>query len=354
MFLFGVYGRTIINANPPRNLSKMRNRMSKHKKADSYDPALKLLFSHPIMIESLISGFVPQAWTKKLNFSSLQKVNVHHTTDDLRSRDDDIIWKIEFQGQPLYIVCLLEFQSTIDKFMAVRVLTYVGLIYQDLIKQKQVTLLESHKLPPIFSLVFYTGAPAWNAATTLKDCLSAAIPESLRKYQPNIEYMVLDVGQIDLEAYTLDNQNVVSSLIKLEKVGNLANTKVVIDKLITQLKGKQFDSLRRAFVVYINRVWKPRKRFASKEFIDLTEVSIMLSERIDQWEQEKIQQGLQQGLQQGEYKERLSCSIKLLEHKFTAVPASFKAKIEKMPSEALKDFIDRILNATSLEELIES
>jgi len=84
----------------------------------------------------------------------------------------------------------------------------------------------------------------------------------------------------------------------------------------------------------------------------------MLSERIDEWEQEKIQQGLQQGLQQGsqqaEYKERLSFSIKLLEHKFTAVPASFREKIERMPSEALNNLIDRILKAASLEELVES
>ena len=33
---------------------------------------------------------------------------------------------------------LIEFQSTVDAWMAVRVMTYVGLLYQDLIRQKQV------------------------------------------------------------------------------------------------------------------------------------------------------------------------------------------------------------------------
>ena len=231
--------------------------------------------------------------------------------------------------------------------MAVRVLTYVGLIYQDLIKHKH-TLVEA-KLPPVFSLVFYTGPQAWNAPTLLKDCLSAAIPESLMKYQPNIEYMVLDIGQIELEEYTFDNENIVSSLVGLERVGNLANTKPIIDKLITQLQGEQFDSLQKAFVVYINRIWKPRKRFAAKEFINLDEVSIMLSERIEQWEKEKIQQGMQQGMQQG----TLSLSLKLLEHKFTSVPESFKAKMEQMPSETLINLYDKILRAASLEELVD-
>ncbi len=319
-----------------------------HCTSQGYDPALKLLFSHPVMIESLIKGFVPQTWTKDLDFSSLHQVNVKHTTDDLRTRESDLIWNISFKGQPLYIICLLEFQSTIDKFMAVRVLTYIGLIYQDLVKQKQFTH-KQQKLPPVFSLVFYTGAKAWDAPNTLKDCLSFAIPESLRKYQPNIEYMVLDVGQIDLGEYTFEKDNVVTSLLELEKVWNLTNTKQIIDKLNKQLQGEQFNSLRKAFLVYINRVWKPRKRFASKEFIDLSEVSVMLSERIDQWEKEKIQEGMQQGMQQTmQY-----TTLKLIEHKFPASASLFKDRIEEMNYEALEKLLDRIIKAQSLDELAE-
>ncbi len=313
-----------------------------HKTSHGYDHALKLLFSHPIMIESLVKGFVPQAWTKDLDFSSLEKVNVKHTTDDLRTRESDLIWKIAFKEQPLYIICLLEFQSTVDKYMAARVLTYIGLIYQDLIKQKHFVQAKQ-KLPPIFSLVFYTGSKAWDAPTKLKDCLSLAIPESLGKYQPNIEYMVLDVGQIDLGEYTFDENNVVTSFVELEKVCNVTNTKQIIDKLTNQLQGEQFNSLRKAFIVYINRVWKPRKRFASKEFIDLSEVSAMLSERIDQWEKDKIQEGMQQGMQYS--------TLKLLEHKFPASASSFREKIEEMPYDALEILLDRIIKAKSVDEL---
>jgi hypothetical protein len=154
-----------------------------------YDHALKLLFSHPIMMESLIKGFVPQTWVQSLDFSSLQKVNVNHITEDLREREDDLIWTIEFKGQPLYIICLLEFQSTIDRFMAVRILTYSGLIYQDLLRQRKSSLIEQDYLPPVFSLVFYTGRQPWSAPKELKDCLSPLIPVSLRPYQPNIEYI---------------------------------------------------------------------------------------------------------------------------------------------------------------------
>ena len=71
----------------------------------------------------------------------------------------------------------------------------------------------------------------------------------------------------------------------------------------------------------------------------------MLSERIDQWEKEKIQQGA--------HEVRLSTSLKLLEHKFPMAPASFRVKIENMPCESLKRLYDKILFAQALEELME-
>ncbi len=328
-------------------------RMESHNLHQGSDLALKLLFSHPIMMESLIKGFVSQAWSKDLNFSKLRKVNVKHTTDDFRTRENDLIWQIEFKGQPLYIVCLLEFQSTIDRFMAVRILTYIGLIYQDLLRNKKVTLVEKDKLPPVFSLVFYTGSQKWNAPTKLKECLSSAIPASLVKYQPHIEYMLLDVGQIDLKEYTFDEDNIVSCLVELENVGKLTNQKVIIDKLIAKLQGPEFDSLRRAFLVYINKIWKPRKRFKCEEFIDLGEVSVMLSEKIDQWEKEKIEQGLQQGLQQGADNERRTISLKLLDHKFPQAPLAIKAKVQQLPKHSLEAFLDKIIQAEEVEELLD-
>lgn len=87
--------------------------MTKVKNHD-HDHPLKLIFSHSVMIESLIKGFVPEPWVLDLDFDSLIKDNVEHTTDDLRSRENDIIWKIDFKGMPLYLICLLEFQSEME------------------------------------------------------------------------------------------------------------------------------------------------------------------------------------------------------------------------------------------------
>ena len=59
-------------------------------------------------------------------------------TDDLRHRADDVVWRVKAEGEWIYLYILIEFQSTIDPYMAIRIMTYVGLLYQDLIRKKDI------------------------------------------------------------------------------------------------------------------------------------------------------------------------------------------------------------------------
>ena len=58
---------------------------------------------------------------KLLDFSTLEKQNGHFVTDDLREREDDIIWRVRWGKRWLYAYLLIEFQSSTDRFMAVRI-----------------------------------------------------------------------------------------------------------------------------------------------------------------------------------------------------------------------------------------
>ena len=85
------------------------------------------------MVVALLQGFVHEPWVKKLDFSTLEKVSGSYVSDDLRSREDDVIWRVQYQQRWIYVYLLIEFQSTVDTFMAVRLMSYMGLLYQDLI-----------------------------------------------------------------------------------------------------------------------------------------------------------------------------------------------------------------------------
>ena len=139
-----------------------------------HDNSYKLLFSHPEMVRDLLVGFVQEPWLAELDLRTLEKVSGSYVSDDLRDREDDIIWRLQFKGRWLYLYLLLEFQSSVDPYMAVRVLTYLGLLYQDLIHQKTVTA--GQKLPPVLPIVLYNGKPRWGAATEIGQLIVSVRP----------------------------------------------------------------------------------------------------------------------------------------------------------------------------------
>ena len=76
--------------------------------------------------------------------------------------------------------------------MAVRVLVYVGLLYQALIRAGQ--LPPAGTLPPVVPIVLYNGRGRWTAPHTVES-LVEPLPSSLAPYCPRLRYVLLDEGR---------------------------------------------------------------------------------------------------------------------------------------------------------------
>ncbi|MEF8747380.1 MAG: Rpn family recombination-promoting nuclease/putative transposase [Candidatus Accumulibacter propinquus] len=272
----------------------------------SHDSGYKLLFSHAQVVEDLLRGFVPEDWVAELDFTTLEKVSGSYVSDDLRDREDDIIWRVRRQGQWLYVYVLLEFQSSVDPWMALRVMVYTGLLYQDLIKTGEVR--RGQKLPPVFPLVLYNGRQRWNAARDVSELIDL-LPGSLKRYHPAHRYFLLDESAVG-EEHLSDRQNTVTSIIRLETSAVPADVRQAVSQLQQRLQGPQYASLRRAFVVWINRIVLRRLMPGQEvpEVNELQEIDTMLAETVEewtrQWKADGLQQGLLQGLQEGRQKGR--------------------------------------------------
>jgi hypothetical protein len=80
----------------------------------------------------------------------------------------DMVWRIpRREGGDTYLMLLLEFQSTSDRWMALRVLVYASLLWQHLLNEKR--LPPDGRLPPILPVVLYNGDRRWAAPLALRD-----------------------------------------------------------------------------------------------------------------------------------------------------------------------------------------
>ena len=111
----------------------------------------------------------------------------------------------------LYVYLLLEFQASVDRFMAVRILTYTGLLYQDLIRSHA---LHQERLPPVLPIVLYNGETRWTAAVELAALLEPA-PAELQAYQPQQRYLLLDEGAYS-DTHLAGLRNLVAAVFRLE------------------------------------------------------------------------------------------------------------------------------------------
>ena len=260
-----------------------------------HDVRYKLLFSHAEMVEDLLRGFVPHAWVQALDFSTLEKVNASYVTDDLRDRHDDVVWRVRFQEHWLYVYLLLEFQSTVDRFMAVRILSYTGLLYQDLIRSQS---LHQDRLPPVLPIVLYNGEPRWKAAVELSELIHPA-PQELQAYQPQQRYLLLDEGAYP-ESALPQVRNLVAAVFRLENGRNAENVLAVITALLDWLQGPQQAGLRRSFTIWIQRViLADHSAIPHESLLELEEVHTMLAQRVQQWKQEWRTEGLEEGRAEG-------------------------------------------------------
>ena len=134
------------------------------------------------------------------------------------------MWRVQFRDEWLCVLVLLEFQSTVEPYMAVRILVYTGLLYQDLIRRG--VLGPDGKLPPVLPIVICNGRPRWTAPVDLSR-LVAPVGEELAHYQPSQRYFVLDEGRSEED--DLPRRNLVSAVVRLENSRSPADERLVCD-----------------------------------------------------------------------------------------------------------------------------
>ncbi len=71
---------------------------------------------------------------------------------------------------------------------------YLGLLYQDLIKQGALCL--SDELPPVVPIVLYNGEVSWTAPTQIGDLIDVG-PGQLSRYCPKMKFLLIEERAVE-------------------------------------------------------------------------------------------------------------------------------------------------------------
>jgi len=339
-----------------------------------HDPAYKLLFSHPQMVRDLLAGFVREDWVKQLDYDTLEKVGSSYVSDNLRTRESDVVWRVRWGERWIYIYLLLEFQSRPDTYMALRMLAYVALLYQDLARGHRIAA--RGRLPPVLPIVLYNGARPWRAAKDVASLVQEG-SRALAPYSPRARYLLVDERHHEAR----HSANLVSALFRLEHSRTTDDMKDALDALIARLPDEAQPSLRRAFSVWLKDSIMPRVQGGPiGKLKDVREVRSMLSETIQRWKMEFRREGLREGRKEGRKQGRVKglqegrqeglkqgrvqghgeglrqgteqTLLRLLNKRFGELPDWAQQRIREARPQELDDWLERLLDARSIDALI--
>ncbi len=290
------------------------------------------------MVEDLLRRYVAQAWISRLDFSTLEMVPAHYVSEELQQRESDVVWRLRYgpAGEWFYVYILIEFQSQVVRFMAVRVLAYIMLLYQDLIQNKGLT--RSRKLPPVLPIVLYNGLRPWTAPLQLEKLIEPMLGEE--SFLPRFEYLVVDEGRLPREKpEPLDNP--VAGVFQLEQSTGVEEIRRIIDTLIDVLDDPELRELRRDMATWIRRAVLPARLpgIEVPEIRDLQEAKIMLAERAATWPQQWMAEG-----------QRVALAT-LIKEKFGPPEPRFEEMISEASEDQLKRWLKAVIKSTSLDQL---
>ena len=342
-----------------------------------HDQIYKAIFSHRIAAEHLLRfvagtfGGGPQ-WLAAFDLETLEQAPTERIDPTLHRHLSDLVWRVRLRGGGeedwAYLFVLIEFQSALDHLMALRVRTYVDMLYRGLWSQRRFGA--SDRLPPVLPVVLYNGAQPWTAASSVEALVApegrpAGPAEPVPVYAGS-GYVTLDVGR----AAGGDSApaDVVSLVIGIERMSSHEEGYATLVSAFSLLGGSEHRELRRVFHTWFGLLVGSDaggtviEGFEEMERLEEAgELRETVQDRVRAWREADREQGREQGRAEGVEQGRAegveqerALLLRLTERKFGAETAERLAALVAgiCEPERLADVGDWIIDCATGDELI--
>lgn len=242
------------------------------------DSGAKLIFDNHTLCAQFLRGYTDVELLKNVQADDIEDITERFLWLWQEGRDSDSVKKIHLNGfsgtDTLYLIALIEHQSSVDHDMAFRILRYIVQILTDYAeeqekKQKGITKTAGFLYPPILPIVFFDGTGNWTAPPNFKD--KVHLSNVLGEFVPDFRQL----KEIPEEYFENISRNSPESVLKL--IGKLITVLLLrlnvpkdeVAQLTDQIERRNFTMLFENFEAY--DVQETRRISKAEYIIDLLE-----------------------------------------------------------------------------------
>jgi predicted transposase YdaD len=334
-----------------------------------HDLFARFTFGHPERAAAELRAVLPPHVVSAVDWSSLRRESSSVVDPELRETESDLLFTARLhEGRSLLLYVLLEHQSSVDRWMALRMLRYVVRQVEHWRQQHP----ESPVLPVIIPLVMYHGPEgAWSAPRRVEDLFD--LPgegeqrERWRALVPRFEYLLDDLTAERADALMARPGPPLARLawlvLRYGRTGELAHRLLEWTVLFAQMRAGPDGSEYLVVVIrYLLSIGDKRTRAAARQVLhsvmDAQQAEALMwewgEEMIERGRQRGLEQGLERGLEQGRRQERAEVVLRILTTRGVQVGDEARQRILACTDMATLDrWFDRALNATTLSDVLD-
>ena len=138
-----------------------------------HDNMVHSVLRDPTEATSFLQAHLPQDMRQGLNWATLRLHERSFVDEDLRGSASDFLYEVERVSgeEAIWVYCLVEHQSTPDRWMRFRLLKYCCRIWDVNLEERPTP----SELRPIVPLVFYQGERTWSYSTEFADLFAESV-----------------------------------------------------------------------------------------------------------------------------------------------------------------------------------
>lgn len=280
-----------------------------------HDKSYKALFSNKDIFLNLINDFTENEWKNELTAENLTLVNKSFILADYEEVESDIVYQAEIAGQKVIFYVLLEFQSSVDYSMPIRLLLYMSEIWREVLKSisNEEVKRKGFKLPAIVPIVTYNGAREWNMPLNFKEKINAY--ELFEDKILNFEYVLLDVNRYK-KSELVEKESISSAIFLLDQkvdVKEYMDRLATITKAFNKLTEEEKLELKKWLANTLNEEIKAAALSileADKEEVD--KMTANITRTFQEMKEEAKVEGRLEGKLEGKLEEKLKIAKKML------------------------------------------
>jgi len=328
-----------------------------------HDLFVRFTFGHPERAAAELQAVLPPEVVAQVDWSTLHREPGSVVDPKLRETETDLLFSARVRdGRPLLFYVLLEHQSSVDKWMALRMLRYVVRQLEHWHQQHP----ESALLPVIIPLVMYHGPEgAWSAPRRVEELFDLPerreSSEAWKALVPRFEYRLDDLTAQRAEALMTRPGPPLARLALLalrygrtqELTQQLPGWTPLFEQLSTAPGGAEEVGM---VVYYLLRVGDTSSQAVAVGILRSVLGTQRSEELMGTWGEEFIEKGRQQGwlqgLAAGEAKGRAKDVLRILASQGVQVDDTTRQRILACTDLATLDrWFDRALKATRLSDV---